>query len=233
MRLVKFFVVSCFAFCALSQIDAQGNANKLLRDVYRKLHKAKDYSVQANIKVDMPLIRILPVDVTIYYKQKDKFKVDSKSITVVPRQGFDQIPKMIGDTNSYTAMLQGDEVIGVIKTKIVNIIPLSDTSDLIFAKVWIDPKQNVIMKSQLTTRSSGTIVTEYVYGSQLGYGLPDQMIFLVDANKFRIPKVLTEGMSKKNTDNQKDKEVKKGKILIALSNYQINKGIPDEVFSKK
>ncbi|HEY0029688.1 MAG TPA: hypothetical protein VGC65_02930 [Bacteroidia bacterium] len=214
-------------------VHSQTNANQVLRGVYLKLQKAKDYSVEANIKVDLPFIRMLPVDAKIYFKQKDKFKVESKSIAIVPRQGFDQSSKMIADTNSFTAVLQGNELISGVQTNIISILPLSDTSDLILGKLWIDPKQSVILKSQLTTKSNGTILTEYTYGNQLAYGLPDKMIFSVDVKKFKIPKSVTADMNNSSADKkEKDKENKKGKIFITLTNYQVNKGIPDSLFKK-
>ncbi|MDF2438824.1 MAG: hypothetical protein K0Q95_3200 [Bacteroidota bacterium] len=212
---------------------SQSDAKQTLRGVYNKLQKAKDYSVQANIKVDMPFIRMLPIDATIYYKQKDKFKVESKSIAIVPRQGFDQASKMLADTNAFTAVAQGTEMIAGVNTSILNIIPLSDTSDLILGKLWVDPKQNLILKSQLTTKSNGTILTEYTYGAQSAYGLPDKMIFSVDVKKFKVPKGVTADLNN-STDEKKKKENenKKGKIFITLTNYQVNKGIPDEKFKK-
>lgn len=228
---LKFIVVFCLAQFFNSQLEAQNSANKILQSVYNKMQKAKDYSVQAKIKVDMPFIRILPVDVTIYFKQKDKFKVESKSIAIVPRQGFDQTQKMLADTSSFTAMVQGVELTGGSQTTIINVIPLSDTSDLILGKLWVDSKRSIILKSQLTTRSSGTIVTEYIYKSQIDFGLPDQMIFTVDVNKFKMPKNLSAEPAKNTTPNDdKDKDNKKGKIYIELTNYIVNKGISDSVF---
>jgi outer membrane lipoprotein-sorting protein len=212
--------------------SAQTDANQVLRGVYNKLQKAKDYSVQANIKVDMPFIRMLPIDAKIYFKQKDKFKVESKSIAIVPRQGFDQASKMLADTNSFTAVSQGMQMIGNINTMIINIIPLSDTSDLILGKLWIDPKQSLIIKSQLTTKSNGTILAEYTYGTQAAYGLPDKMIFSVDVKKFKIPKGIATDNHSADKEKEKEDKNKKGKIFITLTNYSVNKGIPDNVFKK-
>jgi len=226
-------VVFLLMFTASLQISAQTDAKQILRGVFNNLQKAKDYTVQVNIKVDMPFIRMLPIDAKIYYKQKDKFKVESKSIAIVPRQGFDQSSKMLADTNSFTALAQGTEMIGSIQTNIINVIPNSDTTDLILGKLWIDAKRNVIMKSQLTTKSNGTILTEYEYGSQASYGLPDKMIFSVDVKKFKIPKGVTADINNNESEKKdKGKDPKKGKIFITLTNYQINKGIPDTVFKK-
>jgi hypothetical protein len=230
MKRKAIILVLCIFYGSL--ISAQNPANQLLRGVYNKLQKAKDYTVHANIKVDMPFIRILPIDAKIYFKQKDKFKVESKSIAIIPRQGFDQNSKMIADTNSFTAVIQGNEMISGISCTIVNIIPLSDTTDLILGKLWIDPKQSVVLKSQLTTKSNGTILTEFTYGSQAGYGLPDKMIFSVDVKKFKIPKGVSGDTNSSSTDAKKDENKKTGKVFIVLTGYEINKGIPDSIFKK-
>jgi hypothetical protein len=232
LRKCVWLCILLFSFFTTT-VHAQTDAKVILRSVYTKLQKAKDYSVNANIKVDMPFIRMLPIDAKIYFKQKDKFKVDSKSIAIVPRQGFDQSSKMLADTNSFTAIFQGTEKIGMVMTSIVNIIPLSDTSDLILGKLWIDPVQSVILKSQLTTKSNGTILTEYTYGAQVVYGLPDQMIFSVDVKKFKIPKTVAGDTNTNSADKtEKAKENKKGKIYITLTDYVVNKGILDSVFKK-
>jgi outer membrane lipoprotein-sorting protein len=226
------FILLLIGVPTFAQTDPM--ANQLLHNIYSKLQKAHDYSVQAHIKVDMPFIRMLPIDATIYFKQKNKFKVESKSIAIVPRQGFDQASKMLADTNAFTALVQGTELIGNVQASVVNIIPVADTSDLILGKLWVDKQRQLILKSKLTSRANGTIVTEYTYGNQAQYALPDKMIFSVDVKKFKLPAGTTGDMNanaKKTTDKPKDD--KKGQITITLSNYQINKGIPDEFFKKK
>jgi hypothetical protein len=233
MKNYRGIVIFFITVLSIIQINAQNTANILLQSVYNKMQKARDYTVDAHIKVDMPFIRMVPTDVKIYFKQKDKFKVESKGIAIVPRQGFDQVSKILADTNSFTTIIQGEEKIGTIRTKLVNVIPLSDTSDLILGKFWVDPLQNVILKSQLTTRSNGTIVTEYIYNLQLTYGLPDEMIFTVDTKKFKVPKgISSEPVKNDANKGNNDKVNKKGKIYISLSNYIVNKGIPDSKFKK-
>ncbi len=234
MNACRYFFIYFILFYGNAMAQNDPAANQLLHGIYSKLQKAQDYSVQAHIKVDIPFIRMLPIDAKIYFKQKNKFKVESKSIAIVPRQGFDQSSKMLSDTNAFTALIQGSETIGSVPATIVNIIPLADTSDLILGKLWIDEKQKLILKSKLTTRSNGTILTEYTYGNQQQYALPDKMIFSVDVKKFKMPAGTTTDLNtadKKTED--KSKENKKGQIIITLTNYQVNKGIPDDFFKKK
>jgi outer membrane lipoprotein-sorting protein len=226
LLLLFFSLLSSLSFTTQTQ-----SPNSILNGVYKKMMKAKDYSVQATIKVDLPFIKMKPVEAQIYFKQKDKFRVISKGIAIIPRQGFDQLTKMLKDTTSFTAVNSGSETIGNALTSIISVIPSADTSDLILGKLWIDNKQNLVLKSQLTTKSNGTILTEYTYGTQVGFGLPDNMVFTVDVKKFKVPKsVAADINNSKKADPKADK--KKGKIYIKLYNYQVNKGISDDVFKK-
>lgn len=234
-NVLLFWVINFFVFFANTSYAQTANANDLLQRLKQKIGQVKDYTADANIKVDMPFIKMLPVNAKIYFKQKNKFKVDSKSIAILPRQHFNQITSLLEnvDKNSYTALVSGIESIGTAQTTVVSVIPSSDTSDLVLAKFWIEPKQNIVLKSQLTTRSNGTILTEYTYGSQLNYGLPDNMVFTIDVKKFKLPKgIATDLHTAKPKTAPAEKERKNGKIYIKLANYQINKGIADAVFKK-
>ncbi|MDO9256059.1 MAG: hypothetical protein Q7U54_11140 [Bacteroidales bacterium] len=223
-----------FIFLAGYTVSAQTTPGKQLRAVYQKLMKVKDYTVDANIKADIPLIRILPVNATIYFKQPDKFKVDSKGIAIMPRQGFSDLSRIIKDTNSYTAVYTGKEIIGNLQATIISLIPSIDTGDLILAKFWIDVSRNLVLKSQLTTRSTGTMLIEYFYGTHAAMGLPDKMIFTVDVKKFKVPKAIaTDIQNGDKTPKGNEKESKKGTVVINLKNYRINQGLKDAFFKQK
>ncbi len=226
-KIIAFIV--CFIF---SQTSEAQNPNKILSLVYAKLNKANNYSVDVNIKVDLPFIKMLPINAKIYFKQKDKFKVDSKSIAIIPKQGFVQLNKLINDTSSFTAVYQSNELVNGVKISLINVIPLNDTGDVVLGKLWIDEQQQLILKSQITTKLNGTILTTYEYKTQKAYGLPDLMVFEVDIKKFKIPKAVAADI---NTTQKKEAEKagKKGKIFIKLSNYIVNSGIDDKVFDKK
>ncbi|MEI6411252.1 MAG: sigma-E factor regulatory protein RseB domain-containing protein, partial [Bacteroidota bacterium] len=229
------FVLFLAVLLNTSAVFAQKSPNQILNGISQKMNKVKDYSADAKIRSDIPAIRILPVSAKVYFKQKDKFKVDSKGIVLLPKQGFSDFQKVIRDTNSYTAVITGQEKIGQTMTQVLNVIPSQDTSDLILAKLWIDAANSLVLKSQLTTRSSGTMLIEYTYGTQQQYGLPDNMVFTVDVKKFKIPKgVATDlnrpsqgGRSPASKDGSagpasaKATAGKKAQIFISLTNYKV------------
>ena len=208
------------------------DATQIIDELLQKMNRVKDYSVQANIKSDIPLIKILPVNATVYFKQKDKFRVISKGIAILPKQGFTDVSKMLLQKDSYNAFVSGQENIRGTKADIVTVLPNRDTSDLILAKLWVDSANDLVLKTQITSRSNGTVTTDYQYGAQKAYGLPDKMVFTVDVKKFKIPKGVATDINRSSTEPANKPAAKTGTITILLSNYAVNKGIKDEVFAK-
>jgi hypothetical protein len=228
MKTLAFILFFLTKFTSYSQ-----EGSVLLQKVVSKINLVKDYSVDALIKTDVPFIKISPVNAKIYFKQKDKFKIVTKGIAILPKQGFTEVNTFLMDKGSYMAVDAGTKMIGDIKTTLITVIPIIDNSEFILAKLWVDPKNAVIISSQITTRSSGTVNVNYSYGSQIGLGLPSELIFEIDVKKFKMPKSVAADLNNSNTKSSNNKKDKKGIITIKLSNYNVNKGINDSIFNKK
>jgi hypothetical protein len=229
------YILLFFSFICFISVQASPTPNQLLNKVYKKLMKTKDYTVDVKIKSDIPMIKIMPVNAKLYFKQPNLFKIESTSIAILPKQGFSNFTATLKDTFSYMAVMSGSEVVNKVKTQIINIIPNEDTGDLIVAKLWIDTIQSLTMKSQITTRSNGTMLIQYFYGNAgKNYGLPDSMVFIVDVKKFKIPKAVAADVNRgtKKPTKEEEQKNKKGQIYIRFKNYSINKGIDSKVFKK-
>ena len=207
-------------------------ADDILSKVVTKLNTVKDYTVTANVKANIPMIKILPSKATIYFKQKDKFKVVSKGITILPKQGFTEINTFLANKKSYLAVVGDTTKIGGVMTKLITVIPNGEGSEIILAKLWIDTKRSVIMKSQITTKSNGSVATTYSYGDNVTYGLPSQLVFEIDVKAFKLPKSVAADINK-STVEKKTKPNKKGVITVTLTDYKVNTGLSDAIFSKK
>ena len=217
-------------FWMLPLFTSAQDASIIISKCLNKLNQVQDYTANASIKSDIPFIKILTVKATVYFKQKDHFRIISKGIAVLPKQGFTNLSKLLNEKEKYSAIYSGKEMIEKTNSDIITILPNGDTSDLILVKLWIDPEKDIIRKAQITTISSGTIVTEYQYGSQTAFGLPDHIVFTVDAKKFKIPKGIATDINRSSTPENSKTNAKTGKIYVQLSDYQINKGIKDDVF---
>ena len=207
-------------------------ADDILSKVVTKLNTVKDYTVTANVKANIPMIKILPSKATIYFKQKDKFKVVSKGIVILPKQGFTEINTFLANKKSYIAVAGDTSKIGGVMTKLITVIPNGESSEIVLAKLWIDTKRSVIMKSQITTKSNGSVNTTYTYGDKVSFGLPSQLVFEIDVKAFKLPKSVAADINKTTTD-KKVKPNNKGIITITLTDYKVNTGLSDALFTKK
>ncbi len=208
---------------------------KVIDKINAKLATVKDYTVNAHIDADIPMIKIMPSKAKIYFKQKDKVKIESKGITILPKQGFTELNTFLSDKSKYTAIFGDSLKIRDVDTRLINIIPNSSSGEIVLAKIWVDQKNAVIMRSQVTTQTNGTVKTDFKYGSQLSYGLPSELKFEIDVKKFKMPKSVAADINKTSTDKKKTKSKPrtKGNITITLSDYDVNSGLSDSIFKEK
>ena len=222
----QLFLILSLVFVSSLSLAQQ---SKTLNAVVVKLNSVKDYTVNARVVAAVPMIKIKEVNAILYFKQKDKFKIDAKGIAVLPKQGFIELNKFLTNTSKYMAIESTGKVIGGVSTLMVTVIPTDESTDIILAKLWIDSKKSLILASQLTTKSSGVMTTNYTYTDQAKFGLPSTMIFEIDVKRFKMPKSVAANIHQ--TDKQDDsKKDKQGKITVYLTGYKVNKGISDNIF---
>lgn len=222
----QLFLILSLVFVSSISLAQQ---SKTLNAVVVKLNSVKDYTVNARVVAAVPMIKIKEVNAILYFKQKDKFKIDAKGIAVLPKQGFIELNKFLTNTSKYMAIESTGKVIGGVSTLMVTVIPTDESTDIILAKLWIDSKKSLILASQLTTKSSGVMTTNYTYTDQAQFGLPSTMVFEIDVKRFKMPKSVAANIHQtdKRDDSKKDKQ---GKITVYLTGYKVNKGISDNIF---
>jgi hypothetical protein len=168
---------------------------------------------------------MMPVNAKVEFVQPDRFTVRSSGIALLPKQGFETLFKNLRDTSSYLPVPQGRETLRNVPVSVVSILPVSDTSDLILGRLWVDEAADIILRSQLTTRSNGTVTADYYFGKYAAFALPDSMTFTIDTRKFKIPKAVSADLN--NTSGSKGKqspERQKGMIYLQFTDYRINRG---------
>ncbi|MFM9056671.1 MAG: LolA family protein [Bacteroidota bacterium] len=206
-------------------------AVEMLRAVNARFNKVKDYTADARIVTKISFLNILPQQARVFYRKPDKFRLKAKGIAVLPKQNFDALFKLTADEKQYMAFVTGRDSVRRQWCTVVNLVPLADTGDLVLAKLWIDPAGDLILRANLTTRSSGTVVVDYEYGSLAQYALPDRATFTIDVKRFKIPKAVSADINSTSARGKQAPREGKGSISIAFSNYILNKGVPDAVFA--
>lgn len=222
-------VFFAFLFLCLFTLSHAQTADELLKSVINKINLVDDYKADVQIKAVIPFIKVPIAKATIFFKKKDKFKVESNGIAILPKQGMSDLTGFLSNTKKYTSVLGDAKTINDHKTKLVSVLPTDENSEIILAKVYVSPADELIYRTVLTTKSSGTVTIDYEYNLNKKYGLPNKMTFTVDIKKFKMPKSVASDI-RNNDKKKKYKENEKGTIVITFSNYLVNKGISDDVF---
>jgi hypothetical protein len=213
---------------------AQAETEKqMLYKAFKKMDAVQDY--QADIVMDfaIPGLNLQQLSGKVYYKKPDKFRIKTKGIFFLPKQNLYYGLEIISDTLKYTAINGGTELVNGVSCTVITVVPNVE-SDLLVGKFWVRADKSLIQKSQLTTKSNGTITIENTFGASAGSALPDRMQLTVDVQKFKVPKMVSmEINSKAKANPNAGKNKNTGTIVLRFSQYKINQKLKDEVFTDK
>lgn len=223
------FILLIAVFALRISVSGQ-TPNQIINAVNQRFNKVNDYTADVQVKCEIPAIKIDAINARVVYRKPDKFKIKSTGILILPRQNANFFFTTLADTTQYTAVKTGEETIGAVKAHVINVIPNKDTSDLILGKFWIDADRGLVLKSQLTSKSQGTIFIENSYSSMSQYALPDRMLFTIETQKFKLPKAVAMDINSSPAKKQVQADDGKGRITLSFSNYVINKGVSSEQF---
>lgn len=222
-------------FIGTSVTKAEGNkvdAKELIATVNKKFAAVQDYKADVHMKFALPGIKIKSIKGKVFFKKPDKFRIRAKGIFFVPKQNpMKNIPKLLANTSSYTAVISGYATVSGQKCAVVNIIPFNTDEELIIGKFWISVKNPLVHMSEITTKKNGTIRTKSYYGKHASLGLPDKVLIQVEMKKFKIPKLMAMDMKKNQGKMVGDK--KTGDIYMVITGYKINSKLPNTVFTEK
>ncbi|HEY0680325.1 MAG TPA: hypothetical protein VGD17_18710 [Chitinophagaceae bacterium] len=219
-------------FVLISNDTSAQSADELIRQVKEKLMRVKDYKARAVLKTDVSFIRIPQSDVDVYFKRPDKFKIKKEGgISIFPKGGASMNLNSLLANDKFAAVSGGDATLAGSPVKIVKLLPLDETTEVVLTTLYID-KDMLIRKATTTTRDNGTYQMDMEYGRFGSWGLPDKVIFTFNTKSYSLPKGMTleyEGGAKPPPPDKSTKE-QKGRIEVSYSGYVINKGIADDTF---
>lgn len=229
MKSILFF---CLSLICLN-VQAGDDPKALIRELNRKFNLVNDYSANLYMKFDVPGVKLSSMNGRVLFKRPNKFRIKAKGIFFLPKQNpMQQVSSMLLDTNAYTTVISGYEVLNGNSCAIVNIIPVKNDQELVLGKFWIDTKRVLILKSQMTSRNNGTIETLSEYGINANYALPEKMTIQIEMKKMKVPKMMAVDLNKKSNEVVDPNKLEKGRIDLYFTKYNINTKLSDEEFKE-
>jgi outer membrane lipoprotein-sorting protein len=230
MKNCVFWII--LGLATFSNAHAQ-NEEALIKAVRAKLEKVQDYEARGRMVINVSFIQAPQSDVTVYYKKPNLFKVKkSDGISILPKGGMSINTASILSGDEFTIVPAGTAVVAGITTKVLKLLPQSESSDIVLMTLYIDEKAALIKKSKVATREAGSYEMDLTYGKWAAWGLPDNVVFTFNTKGYKLPKGLTFEYEKSGKPAPAAPKDEKGKIEIIYTDYKINKGISAAVFAK-
>jgi outer membrane lipoprotein-sorting protein len=223
LKTISLFFLLSAVLCL--QSFAQQDAQLILKNVRDNFLKVKDYTADADIKVDVDFVKIPVKHAKVYYKQPDKFRFKADGFALLPKRGANLFTLNLSNEMVSAIYIKEENINGVL-TDVVKVIPLESNGDIILSTLWVS-RDFKIYKLESTTKTQGTFLASFQY-NKFPFNLPAQVEITFDIQKAEIPVGLTldmESLSKK-----KESKNTTGRVVVKYSNYQVNTGLQDSVF---
>ena len=235
MYSMKSIVLFLFLF-QLSLFTQAQDINVLVQKAKDKINLVNDYEANGRMKTNVVFLKVPVATVKLFFKKPNRLRIkNEKGISFVPKGAVNINMSNVLSSGKYNVLDAGNDKVGGTSVKVVKLLPEDDNADVVLSTLYIDPVNQVILKTKTTTRDNGTYELEMSYGKYIAYGLPDKIIFSFNTKDYKMPKGVTfdfEDGSQKKTAAEKEKlKNQKGKMEIFISGYSINKGIADSVFN--
>lgn len=186
MRIRIQFILIVLCIISIDLSAQNESANSILRSVYQKIQKADNYSAKANIRVDLPFWKCFRSMQMFISRRMINLKSIQKYCNFTPAK-FWSVDKNAGwyqFIHSNDPGKRGFQRIACYNCQYYSFGRYEWSHSWQTLDRW---KTSLVHKAQMTTKTNGTILTEYFYGAQSAYGLPDKIIFTVDI-KIQDPK---------------------------------------------
>ena len=222
-----------FQFSLFAQAQ---DINILVQKVKDKINLVNDYEANGRMKTNVVFLKVPVATIKLYFKKPNRLRIkNEKGISFVPKGAVNINMSNVLSSGKYSVLDAGNDKIGNTAVKVVKLLPEDDNADVVLSTLYIDPVNQVILKTKTTTRDNGTYELEMSYGKYLAYGLPDKILFSFNTKDYKMPKGVTfdfdDGSQKKTAAEKEKLKNQKGKMQIFISGYSINKGLADSVFN--
>jgi len=213
----KYFSI-LFFFFTIVNLNAQPNADDIIKKIGEKWSKINKYSADVLIKVDVESIKIKDRKAKVTYTKPDKFEFKAEGFLLLPKKsGHSDFMSLL--TKQSNAIFVKEEVINNITTYFIKIIPVDPNSEVVLAEVWIDKKDSRLVKMKTYTRQSGSYIINFLYAGN-PFNLPSQIIVEFELKAMKLPGKISGDLEELN--KQMQKKGSKGKVTMIYTNYKVN-----------
>ncbi|MCX8009575.1 MAG: hypothetical protein N3A61_00335 [Ignavibacteria bacterium] len=230
MNAVRKILFLCLLLGAAEISVAQKvNPEEIINRIISEYEKIEDYQVDLNVKVDISFLKMPEINAKIFFKKPDKLHVESKGFALLPKQGLHFSPLKFLEMK-YTAVYESEKELDGEKHHVIKIIPEEGEKGPSLITLYVNSKNYSIRKVTSIGEKQGKVdielMQQYIDGK---YWLPKEVVLTMDVGKFNIGR---RRFSDESQSKPKQEDNRPGKVFLKYSNYIVNKGIDDKIFSQ-
>lgn len=208
------------------------SASEILARSEKNLEGIEDYVVDLQADLDMETLRMPRMEATMYFKKPDRIHFESPSFAMLPREGFGAPVSML--IERYDAVLKGEETVGDVRAYKLQLVAKDPATRLQQLFVWVNKANYTIAKTETVPYEGRSVKMEFGYALQEGrYWLPERL--QVDLTVPQVDSVAAgQDLGVPGAPQLRRgarRAPRKGAVVVTYSNYRINTGLSDELFT--
>jgi outer membrane lipoprotein-sorting protein len=221
------FLVLMLLAPTIMQAQDQREGLRLLQALGKKYAGIKDYTADMKVHFAIETFKAPDLQARLFYKVPDLLRIESKRVVFFPRDAGYFNPAQFKEED-YTVIFLGYRTYNNRKTAQLRLIPKKikgQTQDMVLT---IDTARLLVQEMFLTQQGGKEVKAVFTYGTFAGFDLPTFVRLLLDLPAAEPGVAQGYGAIPNGTE---EKRVQ-GEIDVTYTGYQVNTGLPDELFKK-
>ncbi|HLP16591.1 MAG TPA: hypothetical protein VK470_10060 [Bacteroidota bacterium] len=220
-------LLSCFLVSASSHAQT---ASQIVRNVKQRFDQVKDYTVSITASVNMERMKIPEMKATLYFKQPDKFHVESKNFSMLPKEGMSLNP---------SEMLEKFDA---------SLIKSEKRNNTMFYNLRLisKPEKGKQVREYFVTVNGDLWVVSHIESFPMpGRKISIDFTHTLVADQYWLPSSLSIDYTTQTPSDSSEGEAaqppqgrgrmtpRSGSARVQYSDYKVNTGLSDSIFEKK
>jgi outer membrane lipoprotein-sorting protein len=234
---VSLFCLSAFGARALSAAGGDvKEGEKILKQVEAQFAQVKDYVVTVDAVVDVERLKIPPMHLTMYYKYPDKVHFDSEGFVLLPREGMALPFSKLSQRYSVDSVgTQRIDSVMLYRLVLRSKEERNRTRKLV---LLVHPRRWTPEHAVAPFQDGSSMTARFEYAAVNSIWMPSRL----EVNFQAAPRDTTASPAPAPAPTSPFGEAtptgrfvppRSGRVTVSYSNYKLNTGLSDEIFTKK
>jgi outer membrane lipoprotein-sorting protein len=221
-------LLSALALSAYGQKvkPAESAGEQILRKMEQNYAGIEDYTVTLHVAVDLDRLKVPPTDVTMYFKQPDKFHYRTSGFVMLPRQMTAMNFARLHEKFTAEPDVRADTIDGL-PVSVLTLLPKDDRTHLRRIQIAVDKTRWTPSSLRMPLLDGRLMNARMEHQQVAGRWLPKEIkvTFQMAQGDSSVPNLFEQITPTRRTQPARD-----GSVSISYSDYRINTGLNDSVF---